>query len=459
LPVVDLVVKGGKLVTRKGLVEGGVAVDDGRISSISKACRLPKAVKVIDCRGKIVLPGVIDAHVHIFSPSWLRETFRSGTRAAALGGVTTVLDMPSMHSFASTSTRGFQRKLVHARRESYVDFGLYGGEIEHRRHLDAIPDLVVLGAIGFKMIMGGPGYIAEDILIDAFRRIALNDSVAVVHAENQTLIDHFFRLAGQKGRDDPAAWADFRPSVVEEEAIRRAALFASLAGNRLHIAHLTSESGLRAVRTAKSANPKVTVETCPHYLLLSAKDYRRYGHRIVVTPPIKRKEDAEALWKGINDGTVDLISSDHCAYYKKAKDKGARSVWETPPGLPGLETMLPLLLSEGVNKSRISLRRLTKMMCEAPARIFGLYPRKGTIMLGADADLTIVDLKRRYTIDSESFECAGDFSPFDGWELRGRPVATVVRGRVVAENGQIVGSAGFGRLAKPERNLAIHQVE
>jgi D-hydantoinase len=449
LAVVDLVLKGGKLVTSRGLVEAGVEVNDGKIASISKASKLRKAVKVIDCRGKIILPGVVDVHAHIFSPGWLKETFRSGTKAAALGGVTTVLDMPSMRPFASSSPQGFQRKLAHVEREAYVDFGLYGGEIEYRQHVDAISDLVELGAVGFKMITGGPGYIDEGVLIDAFRRIALNDSIAVVHAENQTLIHYFLQLARQRRRRDPAAWAEFRPSTVEEEAIRRVMLFASVAGNRLHIAHLTSKRGLEAVKTAKATNSKVTTETCPHYLLLSTKDYRRYGHRMVVTPPIKKGQDSEALWEGINDGTIDLITSDHCAYYKKVKDKGARSVWATPPGIPGLETMLPLILSEGVNKSRISLRRLTQVMSEAPARIFGLYPRKGTIRQGADADLTIVDLKRRYRIDAEIFECAGDFSPFDGWRVRGGPVITVVRGNVVAECGQIVGSAGYGRFTKP----------
>lgn len=452
MSIVDLVVKGGKIVTPKGLIEGGVAADDGKITLISKASRLPKAVKVIDCRGKVVLPGLIDAHVHIFSPGWLGETFRSGTRAAALGGVTTALDMPSMRPFASTSVRGFQRKRIYAEREAYIDFGLYGGEIEQLQHVEAITDLVALGTVGFKMITGGPGYVAEDVLIEAFRQIALNDSIGVVHAENQTLIDHFLQLTRPKGRADPAAWAEFRPSIVEEEAIRRLALFASLVGNRLHVAHLTSEKGLDAVKRAKAANRKLTAETCPHYLLLHAGDYRKYGHRMVVTPPIKKKEDAEALWKGVNDGTIDLVASDHCAYYRKDKDRGAKSVFATPPGIPGLETMLPLLLSEGVNKSRISLERLTQLMCEAPARIFGLYPRKGTINQGADADMTIVDLKQRHTINAERFECAGDFSPFDGWKLRGAPVVTIVRGHVIAESGHIVGSPGFGRLIKPTQS-------
>lgn len=343
MAVVDLVLRGGKLATSRGLVEAGIAVNDGKITSISRASGSRKAVKVIDCRGKIVLPGVVDVHVHIFSPGWLKETFRSGTKAAALGGVTTVLDMPSMRPFAGTSLQGFRRKLAHAEREAYVDFGLYGGEIEHRQHVDAISDLVAIGAVGFKMITGGPGYVSDDVLIEAFRHIALNDSAAVVHAENQPLIHYFFQLARQRRRRDPAAWTEFRPSIVEEEAVRRVTLYASAADNRLHIAHLTSRGSLETIKTAKTANPKVTTETCPHYLLLSTKDYRNYGHRMVVTPPIKRKEDSEALWKGINDGTIDLIASDHCAYYRKTKDKGARSVWATPPGIPGLETMLPLI--------------------------------------------------------------------------------------------------------------------
>lgn len=449
MAVVDLIVKGGRLATERGLLEAGVAIDDGKIISISKTARLPKAAKTIDCRGKIVLPGVIDAHVHIFSPGWLRETFGSGTRAAALGGVTTLLDMPSEDPYASTSVERFEKKRALAQREAYVNFGLYGGEIEKLSHAKAIPSLARRGAVGFKMITGGPGYVAENVLLEAFRRIKSADSAAVVHVENQELIDYYARLAHDRGRADPAAFSEFRPSIVEEEAARRVTLYASVCRSRLHLAHLTSKAGVEVVRTAKAAGVRVTAETCPHYLLLSAKDYRKYRHLMVVTPPIKKNADLRALWKGLNDRTIDLIASDHCAYYRKDKERGARSVWATPPGMPGLETMMALLLSEGVNKSRITLRRLIQLISEAPARNFGLYPLKGTIRQGSDADLTIVDMKLRHKINAERFECAGDFSPFDGWKLKGAPVVTIVGGQVVAEDGQVVGSEGWGRFVKP----------
>ena len=452
--LVDMVVKGGRLATERGLLDGSVAIDDGRIVSISKTARLPKAVKVIDCRGKIVLPGVIDAHVHILGLGWLRETFRSGTRAAALGGVTTVLDMPSEGTYASTSVRGFEKKRVLAQKEAYVNFGLYGGEIEKLRHVRSIASLAARGAVGFKMITGGPGYVAENVLFEAFRHIESADSLAVVHAENQELINRYARLAREKGRADPAAFSEFRPSIVEEEAIRRVTLFASLCGNRLHLAHLTSKAGVEVVRRAKTAGVRVSAETCPHYLLLSAKDYRKYRHLMVVTPPIKTKEDSKALWRGLNDRTIDLIASDHCAYYRKDKDRGAKSVWATPPGIAGLETMMPLLLSEGVNKSRISLLRLAQLTSETPAKISGFYPRKGTIRQGSDADLTIVDMKVRSKIDSESFECVSDFSPFDGWKIKGAPVLTIVGGHVVADAGQVVGSEGIGCFTRPDGRLS-----
>jgi dihydroorotase (multifunctional complex type) len=449
LVVVDLVVKRGRLATERGLLEAGVAIDDRKIVSISKTARLPKAAKVIDCRGKIVLPGVIDAHVHVFSPGWLGETFRSGTRAAALGGVTTLLDMPSEDPYASTSVQRFERKRALAQREAYVNFGLYGGEIEKLVHAKAIPSLARRGAVGFKIITGGPGYVTEDVLLEAFQRIKSADSVAVVHAENQELIDYYASLAREKGRVDPVAFSEFRPSIVEEEAARRVTLYTSLCRNRLHFAHLTSEAGVKVAWTAKAAGVSVTAETCPHYLLLSEKDYRKYRHLMVVTPPIKKNTDLQALWKGLNDRTIDLVASDHCAYYRKDKDRGARSVWATPPGMPGLETMVPLLLSEGVNKSRITLRRLIQLISETPARIFGLYPLKGTIKQGSDADLTIVDMKLRHKINTDRFECAGDFSPFDGWKLKGAPVMTIVGGQVVAEDGQVVGSEGWGHFVKP----------
>ena len=448
---VDLVVKGGKIATPRGFVEGGIAIDGVKIISVSKEHRLPSAVNVIDCAGKVVLPGLVDAHVHVFGPGWIRETFGPGTRAAAVGGVATLLDMPSPGALAGTTVQAFDRKRVRAEREAYVDFGLYGGEIERWAHAQMMKKIVALGAVGFKMITGGPGFVAEDVLLEAFKRIQSVGSVAVLHAEDQTLIRYFLQVAREEARVDPAAFTEFRPSLVEKEAVRRVMLLASLCRNRLHLAHLTSEEALETVRKAKSTGLRVTAETCPHYLLLSANDYRKYGHRMVVTPPIKTRKDSEALWRGVSDGTIDIIASDHCPYYKKQKDSGLGCVWETPLGIPGLETMLPLLLSEGVNRSRISLRRLMQLVCEAPAKIFGLYPRKGVINPGSDADLTVVDLKLRHRVDAEHFECAGDFSPFDDWRLRGAPVKTIVRGNVVAEDGQIVGSEGFGRFVRPDR--------
>ena len=208
------------------------------------------------------------------------------------------------------------------------------------------------------------------------------------------------------------------------------------------------------IRGAKRQCPKITAETCPHYLLLSKKDYPRYGHLMIVTPPIRDLADQKALWKGLANGSVDLLATDHCAYKRLVKDKGRDSVWGTPGGMPGLETLLPLMLTYGVGRGRISLQGLVRLVSEHPAKAFGVYPRKGALRPGADADLTVLDLKSRYRFRADSMHSIGDFSPFDGWEMKGKPVITIVNGKVVMEDGQLIPEERAGAFVRrPENSL------
>lgn len=446
---VDTVITNGRIVTNGTLCRAGIAIDNGKIVAIATDLHLPGADSIIDINGKVALPGVIDPHVHI-NRKWAGENFETGTRAAAVGGITTVLEMPTVNIhrnvLPTTTVEGLQWKKEIGEKQAIIDFGLYGGEIQRLEHTHAIEDLVEAGVVGFKITFGGSAESIDDgVVMEAFRQIAKAGVVVSIHAENHMLLQYFKDKLVAEGRKDPIAHSESRPNLVETEAISRGILYAQEAGNMLHIAHMSTRQGVDLVKDAKLRGLKTTAETCPHYLLLTKDDYARYGPRIVVNPPIRSKHDLAALWRGLSDGTVDALATDHCVFSSESKDVGWNNIWETPSGVPGLETSVSLILSEGVNKGRISLERFVQLSSENPARIFGIYPRKGTIQLGSDADITVVDLKKEDVIRTDQMRCAGDFTPFEGWKVKGRPVMTIVRGTIVAQDGEIYGKPGYGQ--------------
>lgn len=453
MSVVDTVIVNAKVATSVGVLRAGLAIDKGKIVAVAKDVNLPRADVKIDVKGKIIMPGAIDAHTHVFIPDLLHETFKSGTKAAAVGGVTTIIEMPSLGEWLTTTVENLQRKRRVGEREALVDFALYGGEIQEEKDVLAIADLVNEGVVGFKITMGGETAVRNDgIMFDALQRIAEAQSIATVHAENNQLLSYFKRKMISKGRTRFGAYSDSRPNIVEAEAISRAIIYSKEAGNKLHIAHMSTKEGVQLVKRAKDKGLKVTSETCPHYLLFTREDYAKYGPYIIVNPPVRSKEDVLSLWRALTDGTIDNIVTDHCAYYKKEKDIGWNDALDTPPGIPGLETMIPIMLSEGVNKERISLESLIRLTSENPAKIFGLYPRKGAIQVGSDADLIVVDLKKEDTISVERLQCIADFTPFDGWKVKGWPIMTLVRGTVVAREGEVIGKPGFGQFVPSTKN-------
>lgn len=452
---VDLIIKNARIVTARDVYTGGIAVDEGKIVSICKDPLLPSADSTIDAGGRAVLPGAIDAHVHVYIPGWLRETFETGTKAAAVGGVTTIIEMPSLDEFLTTTVENFEKKKSIGGKEAVVDFALRAGEIQEEKDFLEIADLVRAGAAGFKITMGGgPTAVKNDgIMFESFKRIGEAKSVAVVHAENHQLYEFLGKKAVQKGENDPLAYSLSRPNIVEAEAISRAILFAKFAGNRLHVAHITTKEGAELVRNAKDNRQSVTAEVTPQALLLNKKDYKKYRHYIIMNPPVREKEDNSALWNSLRNGTIDCIVTDHCAYTKEEKDVGLKNIWNTPPGIPGLETLITLLVSEGTNKNRIKLQRLVQLCCENPARIFGLYPRKGVIRIGSDADLMVVDLKKEDVIRASQLQCIGEFTPFENWKVKGKPVLTLVRGQIIADEGNVVGKSGYGEYIPSLRTI------
>ncbi|MEM4303533.1 MAG: allantoinase AllB [Candidatus Caldarchaeum sp.] len=446
---VDLLVKGGTIITSSKVFEGCIAIEDGKIAAIGKEETMPKAEKVINAAGMFVLPGIIDAHVHFREPGLeYKEDFRTGSMAAAAGGVTTVVDMPNVVP-PTQDKEAFNLKLERALQKSLVDFAILGVVLP--TNIDKIAELAREGVIGYKIFMGetvGNLPSPDDWeLVLAFEEIAKTGLRVCVHAENRSITTHLVNEFKKQGRTDPLAHLESRPAISEEEAIMRAVVFTKPFGTKLHIVHVSSKNGVEAIRLAKSMGLPVTGETCPHYLLLDgAETIKKLGPLLKMNPPVRTLDHAEALWNGLKTGVLDMIATDHSPHAKEEKFR--ENIWEAIAGWPGVETMLPLMLNE-VSRGRLSLHEIVKYMSEGPAKVWDMYPQKGSLELGADGDLTIVDMRKQHTIKAENLHSKSKLTPFDGWTVQGVPVYTIVGGRVVMENGQVLEDAGRGKLIKP----------
>jgi len=448
--LIDLLLKNCKVALLGGPYDVCLGIDQGKITCIGFEPSMPKADRTIDLEGKFVVPGAIDAHVHVFSPGWIRETFETGTKAAAVGGVTTIADMSSIGEWQTVKVEIFKKKLERAEKEAVVDFSLYCGEIYKEEDLKEIPEILRMGAAGLGEIMDPiPNNM---VLLKAMKIASRERAFIALHAEDKEIVQKSVELMRRKGRQDFMAFTESRPAIAESKAVLDAAMLSSEANCSVHICHLSSEKGVTALRVAKRMS-KITAETTPHHLLLSSEDYQRLGPLIVATPPVREKKDLLALWEALSSGIIDSVASDHCAFSRIEKED-ARSIWNVPPGIPGLETMELLLWSEGVRKGRISLRRFVEATSLRPAQILGIYPRKGAIAFGCDADLTVIDQKAKWKIGKDDMMCIADYTPFEGKEVDGRVVMTIVRGEVVAEEGHVLVRPGYGkfipRLSSPQ---------
>ena len=434
--VADLVIKNGTIVSPTEVYQAGIAVTNGKIVSISSNENLPNASKTIDASGLMVLPGVIDVHVHFRDPGYTyKEDFASGSQAAAAGGVTTIFDMPN-NSPSVKNVEAFQKKVEEAKAKAVVDYALYG--LLTVGNLQDVSPLIDAGVIGFKCYMGETvGSIPpppDGEMLDQFAVLASRNRRVAVHAENDPILQYRIRKLKGEGRSDAHAHYESRTHIVEEEAVSRAIMYAKEAGNKLHIAHLSSIRGVGLLREAKRRKQDVTAETGPHYLLLDDKQYEKIGSLMKMNPSIKLDGDKAALWEALNDGTVDMIATDHSPHALEEKQKPM--IFDCISGFPGVETAVPLMLT-AVNKGMIPITRYVQVSSFNPARAWGLYPRKGNISVGADADLIIVDMKKESRVEPEKFYSKAKWSPFDGFELKGQPVYTIVRGNVVMDHGHV----------------------
>jgi dihydroorotase len=451
----DLVINGGRIVTPDTVFAASIAIRDGRILAIGSADSMPPAVETLDASGLHVLPGAIDVHVHFRDPGYPhKEDWATGTAAAAFGGVTTVFDMPN--TIPPTGTpEVLAAKHIIAASKAHVDYGLYG--LLGEDTIDAVPTLVEGGVIGFKCYMGNTfGKIpspSTGAMLEGFEVVAKTGKRISLHAETNSVMERRETRLRAAGRTDPLAHIASRPAVVAIEAVSRAAVLAEWTGARIHILHISSADELRPLREAKARGVDITGETAPHYLMLSADDYARFGGVIRVNPPVRERHNQEPLWQALFDGTIDIVATDHAPHTREEKTRN--DIWTVDCGFPGVEVQMPLMLT-AVCEGRLSISDYVRLSAANPAKIWGLYPRKGTIQPGADADLALVDLRAAWTIDDARLQSRSKVSPWHGRPVKGLPVHTLVRGRFVMRERTLMEDArGWGRSVHPIQQMPL----
>jgi len=445
-----------------------IGIREGRIVALAEAGTLPAGLETVDAGGKPVLPGVIDAHTHLGYWGDFEREMETETAGAAVGGVTTAILMLKMKNLPPALAARpsyleiFADFCAIVERHSLIDLVFRPYPLSPRQ-IHEIPACVEhMGARGFKFIMHFPpggleaemsgAYALDDgRLLEALRAVGQAGGIACVHAENQELIEAASGGLQAAGRDDLSAWAAGRPPLSELEAIQRVSLLADAARCPLYIVHVSAAASVDFIAWAKRQGRRIRAETCPHYLTIVHDD--PIGKLAKQKPPIRDHASLERLWRGIAEGAIDCVSSDHMP--SRRQERHAESIWTCQWGFPAIETLLPLLLSEGVRRGRLSLERVVEATSLNPARIFGLYPRKGHLGLGADADLVIVDTDRRVVFRQQALPSSSDFSLYDGREIVGWPTLTMVRGRIVMRDGEIVAKAPGGGRYIPQQELVL----
>jgi len=443
--MLDLVVVGGRVVLpESGETEATIGIADGRIESVTTGAT-PAGREVLDARGKVVFPGVIDPHTHVtLGPpdGWFTET-----RAAAVAGITTVLDFQLT---SKSYVDGYRALRAEADRRAAIDFGFhFCPSVEG--HLDELDAWVRdLGVSSFKFYMNFRGdegaYLgvagADDgYLYELCQRVARYEhAMLCVHTENIEIANRLQTRLKVSGAEGLATWGASRPPITEAENVHRAAFFGRHTNCPIYVVHLSSAAALDEVRRARRDGARVYAETCPQYLMHTEDS--PLGLLAKCNPPLRSRADVDALWAGLADGTFDTVGSDHVPRPRSFK---SGTTWTASRGGPTLSMIVPTLLHEGVRRRGLSLRRVAELICAAPARLFNLYPRKGTIREGSDADLTVVDLDLEREVRSGELGSYADYSIWDGMRLTGWPVLTIARGQVVARDGRFLGSPGQGR--------------
>lgn len=451
----DLVVRNGTVVTPDAVTTADLAIRDGRFVAIADRGRLDlrslglDGAQVVDASGLHVLPGVIDAHVHFRQPGLEhKEDWASGSEAAAMGGVTCVLEMPNTVPPTDRAERVAQKQRL-AQGRSWVDFGLFG--LLGTGGVGLMRPMAEAGVVGFKCFLGETtGALPapdDDELLSALREAATLGLRVGFHAEDRAIIAPLVAAARAAGRTDALVHPETRPIEAEVQAIERACRLAVAAEAAIHVHHLSSRAGLEAVDSSRARGLDVTTEVTPHHLLLSTDDVARLGPMTRVNPPLRPPGEGATLMGAVASGRIEVVASDHAPH--TVAEKARPGIWDVAPGFSGVEILLPLLLT-AAQAGQLTLQDVVRVTSVGPARAWNLYPRKGTIAVGSDADLTLVDLSREVAVDQGRLHGKASVTPFHGRHTTGVPMVTILRGQVVMRDRQLVGGPG-GRMVRPWR--------
>lgn len=451
----DLIVKGGKAVNADSVFFADIGVKDGKIACIG--AELQNAETVYDAKGKLVIPGGIDIHTHIDAPingSHTLDDWYQGTVSAACGGVTCVVDYPMQEK--GLTLRGILDKWSKKAAGSAVIDYSFSPVITDRSEeaFEDLPRLIDEGFPTWKVYMAYWHRVRDEETIRLLDVISSHGGLLSIHCENDFAIDYLTKKLLSEGKIDPKYHPVSRPPVYEENATQTVIDLAEMVDANVMIVHMSCKGALERARAAKKKK-NIIIETCPHFLLLDDSVYDQpleQACKYVVTPPMRKAEDREALWQGIVSGDISLVSSDHCAFPYDEKIKlGQESFATIPHGAPGIEARLPVVFSEGVSKGRITLEKFVEVVSANPARIAGMYPQKGTISVGSDADITVIDPEKEVTLSVAQMHSNCDFSPYDGVKVKGYPVATISRGTFIYKDGAVMDVRGHGQLVKRSR--------
>jgi dihydroorotase (multifunctional complex type) len=442
---VDTVLYNAKVYTSGKIVDAGLAVDDGKIVKVAKTPNLPSASEKIDLNGYLALPGLIDVHVHLRGQlQAYEEDFSSGTAAAVAGGITSVLDMPNNEPVTMDSASLRERMRV-AERSIVANVGFFSAFPES---LDEIGRVVDEGAMAFKLYLtaqiGGVDVDDDGAVLQAFSKVSETKVPVAVHAEDKKTVETIREAERRLGHKDVEAYLKAHTPEVEAKAVERILKVASQSHVQIHFCHISSKKAVTLIQNARKNGRRVSCEITPHHLLLTSEDLKRRGTLLLTAPPVRSRNIVDALWSAVKNGQIDILASDHAPHL--IEEKKEESIWDVKPGIPGLETLLPLLLTK-VNEGRLSVKDLVRLTAEKPAEVFGLRGY-GFLKEGYTANITVVDLHREGKIDASKFYSKAKYSPFDGWRVKGVPVKTFVNGRLVMSEGEVVGEAGVGSVLR-----------
>jgi dihydropyrimidinase len=451
-----ILIKNGTVVTAVDQYKGDVLVEDEKITLIGTSLDIA-ADKTIDATGKYVLPGGIDVHTHLdmpFGGTTSADDFETGTRAAAFGGTTSVVDFAIQYR-GQTLHHAWETWMKKAEGKAVVDYGFHMIMTDLNDQTEAEMDaLVKQGVTSFKLFMAYPGVFMLDdgSIFKALLRTGKNGGTICMHAENGGVIDVLVQRALAEGKTAPKYHALTRPARAEAEATHRAIALAEMADVPIYIVHLSAAEALDMVTEARDRGLPAYAETCPQYLFLSYDNYEEpdfNGAKYVMSPPLREKAKQAQLWRGLAFNDLQCVSTDHCPFcMKEQKELGRNDFSKIPNGAPGIETRMSLVFDGGVREGRITLNRFVELTSTSPAKIFGLFPRKGTIAPGSDADIVVFDPNRKVTLSAKTLHMRVDYNPYEGRQVTGATDTVLSRGRLVIEDGKFVGRPGAGSFLK-----------